>query len=72
MAYFTRAKPARAAVIGTPSPFNSGYMLDADGGHASMTVHEDEKETFTGLFDAAGQEIHRSERVPLGFVRSAR
>lgn len=63
--YFTRA-----AIIGTPDPVDSGYMLEAGSSPASMTVHEVERETFTGLFDASGREIHRSERVPLGFIRS--
>jgi hypothetical protein len=63
--YFTRA-----AIIGTPSPFNSGYMLDADSGLRTVTVHEDDLETFTGLLDASGHEIHRSERIALGFGRT--
>jgi hypothetical protein len=62
--YFTRA-----AIIGTPNPSDSDYMLDADNGARSLTVHEDQKETFTGLYDASGQEIHRSERIALGFGR---
>lgn len=45
-------------------------MLQDFGGGPSMTIHEDDKETFTGLYDASGQQIHRTERVPLGFIRS--
>lgn len=63
--YFTRA-----AVVGTPSPQDGDRMLDDFGTGPSMTVHEDEKETFTGLFDASGHEIHRSERIALGFGRN--
>lgn len=33
----------------------------------AFTVHEDELETWTGLLDASGQEIHRSERIRMGF-----
>lgn len=62
--YFTRA-----AVICSPSQSDSDRTLDEFGGGASMTVHEDELETFTGLYDASGQQIHRTERIALGFGR---
>ena len=63
--YFTRA-----AVIGTPSPWDSDSMLDCRHDGRSLTIHEDDLETFTGLLDASGQEIHRSERIALGFGRT--
>lgn len=60
--YFTKQ-----AVVVTPSQWGSDDPLDDFGGPTAMTVHEDELETFTGLLDARGAEIHRSERIPLGF-----
>ena len=36
--------------------------------HPSFTVHEDDLETFTGILNRHGQEIHRSEKIPLGFA----
>lgn len=60
--YFTKA-----AVIGTPDPSDSGRPMDVYDDTRSMTVHEDELETWTGLLDAKGREIHRSERIALGF-----
>lgn len=63
--YFTRA-----AHVCTPSQHDADTPLSDFSAPLSMMVHEDEKETFTGLYDAAGKEIHRSERVPLGFIRS--
>lgn len=59
----------RAALIGTPHPMDSDHLLNADRSAATLTVHEDDLETFTGLYDAAGHEIHRSERIVLGFGR---
>ncbi|MBX9583670.1 MAG: hypothetical protein K2X87_25490 [Gemmataceae bacterium] len=38
-----------------------------DGGPASLTVMEQEPDTFSGLLDADGNELHR-ERVPMGFA----
>jgi len=35
----------------------------------SFTVHEDELETFTGILDHRGHEIHRCERIRMGFER---
>lgn len=63
--YFTRA-----AIVCTPSPHDADRHLDDFGSGASMTVHENDPETFTGLYDASGQEIHRSERIALGFGRT--
>lgn len=62
--YFTRA-----AIVCTPSQHDSNRLLDDWQVAPGFTVHEDEKETFTGLYDATGQEIHRSERIGLGFGR---
>lgn len=62
--YFTRS-----AVVCTPHPMDSDSLLDSFGGGPSMTVHEDDLETFTGLYDARGEQIHRTERVALGFGR---
>jgi hypothetical protein len=33
----------------------------------TMTIEEDSKTTFTGLFDANGDEIHK-ERLKMGFM----
>jgi len=63
--YFTRA-----AIVCTPAQHDADRPLDEFGGGGSMTVHEDDLETFTGLYDAQGREIHRSERGPLGFGRT--
>lgn len=63
--YFTRA-----AVVCTPSQHDGNRLLDDWQSAPSCTVHEDEKETFTGLYDQHGHEIHRSERGPLGFGRT--
>jgi hypothetical protein len=60
--YFTKS-----AVIVTPDPSDSGRPMDVYSDIGQMTVHEDVLETWTGLLDAQGNEIHRSERVPLGF-----
>jgi hypothetical protein len=62
--YFTRT-----AVVCTPHPMDSGALLDGFGGASSMTVHEEQLETFTGIYDARGEEIHRTERIALGFKR---
>lgn len=40
---------------------------DEPAGGPSIDVHIDDEETFTGLLDRRGNEIHRSERIPLGF-----
>ncbi|HBX95001.1 MAG: hypothetical protein GOVbin52_50 [Prokaryotic dsDNA virus sp.] len=61
--YFT--KPAARGV-------DSTVCYDDFAPLPAFTVHEDERETWTGLLDADGREIHRSERVRMGFiVRSA-
>lgn len=60
--YFTKS-----AVVGTPDPSDSGRPLEIFDDGRSLTVHEDDIETWTGLLNARGEEIHRSERVPLGF-----
>lgn len=62
--YFTRA-----AFVCTPSQHDADTPLNEFGAVPSMTVHEDDLDTFTGLYDAAGHEIHRSERIALGFGR---
>ena len=62
--YFTRA-----AVIGTPDPIDSEYMLDCRHDQRSITLHENELETFTGLYNASGEPIHRTERIAMGFGR---
>ncbi|ADP72692.1 hypothetical protein Rvan_3512 [Rhodomicrobium vannielii ATCC 17100] len=36
------------------------------GSGQTLTVHEQEKELFTGLFDAQGNKLYR-ERQPIGF-----
>jgi len=41
--------------------------MDPNNEGASITVHEDELETWTGLLNASGEEIHRTERISLGF-----
>lgn len=38
----------------------------------AFTVHEDEVETWTGLIDPHGREIHRSERIRMGFDTKAK
>lgn len=60
--YFTKA-----AYVGSPDPEDAFYPMNAQSGATSMTVHEDELETWTGLYNAQGEEIHRTERVALGF-----
>lgn len=62
--YFTKA-----AVVCTPSPQDADRQLDDFFPVPSMMVHEDELETFTGLYDARGFEIHRTERIAMGFHR---
>ena len=57
----------KSALVITPSEHDSGRHMDVYDESRSMTVHEDDLETFTGLLDARGAEIHRSERIPLGF-----
>ena len=34
---------------------------------SSITVHEDDKETFSGIYDANGNEMHRVLQ-PIGFI----
>ncbi len=65
--YFTRA--IREV---TPDPEDSFYDLDDFHGSDSITVHEDDLETFTGLLDSRGHEIHRCERIQMGFERPQR
>lgn len=60
--YFTKS-----INIITPNPEDSRFDLDTDTQEKSMTVHEDDLETWTGLLDARGMEIHRSETIPMGF-----
>ena len=55
------------ALVITPSEHDSGRHMDVYDESRSMTVHEDDLDTFTGIYDASGGEIHRSERIPLGF-----
>ena len=62
--YFTKS-----INIITPDPEDSNYDLDTDSNEKSMAVHEDELETWTGLLDARGMEIHRAEAIPMGFHR---
>lgn len=60
--YFTRA-----ITVMTPDPDDSGKHLPIFDDSRSMTIHEDELETFTGLYNARGEEIHRTERITMGF-----
>ena len=53
----------------TPDPEDSNFDLDTDSNEKSMTVHADELETWTGLLDVRGMEIHRSETIPMGFQK---
>ena len=60
--YFTRA-----ITVMTPDPEDSARPMQVYDDTRSMTVHEDNLETWTGLYNAKGEEIHRSERVAMGF-----
>ena len=57
----------KAAAVGTPDPEYSHELMQVHGGPQSIMVHEDDLETWTGLFTADGMEIHRSERIAMGF-----
>lgn len=46
---------------------SDGYWEDESAQCPAFTVHEDELETFTGILNRHGQEIHRSERIAMGF-----
>ncbi|WP_370372556.1 hypothetical protein [Henriciella pelagia] len=59
--YFTKA-----ARVVTPDPEDGFYDLDEFAQPPTMTVHEQDLETWTGLLDVRGNEIHRTETIRLG------
>lgn len=65
--YFTKA-----ITVMTPDPDDSGKHLPIYDDSRTMTVFEDDFDTWTGLYTASGDEIHRSERVPMGFHKGRR
>ena len=59
--------PTRASWVGTPDPddeFQPLYMPDQS---RTCDVYEADEQTFTGLLGPDGCEIHRSNRIRLGF-----
>lgn len=57
----------KSAHIASPSPDGRQCDWYTEDQH-SITVHEHELETWTGLYDEHGMEIHRCEKGPLGFL----
>jgi len=51
----------------TPDPEDSHFDLETGRREQSVTVSEDDLDTWTGLLDAHGMEIHRCERIAMGF-----
>lgn len=60
--YFTRS-----AHVVTPDPSDSDQPMSVYDDSRTMMVHEDVFDTWTGLYDARGAEIHRTERIAMGF-----
>lgn len=57
----------KSAHIASPSP-DGGYCEWYAEDQPSVTVHEKDFETWTGLYDIRGGEIHRTETIPIGFA----
>lgn len=61
------SKPTRSAAGDDYWYRQSGdHWYAADNGPQTITVHEDGCDTFSGLYDAEGNELHR-ERPRMGF-----
>lgn len=44
------------------------WIEDYQSPHMATTVHEGDKQTFSGLYDSDGTPLYRDETRPIGFL----